>query len=217
MTRDFKAPDSPKKSLNDFLGQGQPEAKLEAMWQRFSSLLIPDEQIEHFLVQNSFALKLFPGAVVLTNRRVLFAESNRMQMEFHDVMWRNLLDAKLKETWTGAVLSFQDVDGRLWGMRNLPKPLARSAYAFAQKIEELAIEFRRQRALEETRAAARGVAVEAVSPVSYAPPALAAPSPEEGPSKTASEALSQLKGLWDSGLISEEEFQAKRSEILARL
>ena len=219
MTRDFKAPESPRKDLEHFLAQGQPEARVRGLWKRMSSLLIPDEQIEHFLVQNNYALKLFPGAVVLTNRRVLFAESNRLQMEFHDVMWRNLVDAKIKETWTGAVLSFQDVDNRFWGMRNLPKPLARSAYAFAQKLEELAIEFRRQRSLEETRAAARGIGVEALQAppsVSYSPPVSEEP-PSQSTARPPAEALAELKDLLDQGLISEDEFQTKRAEVLNRL
>jgi hypothetical protein len=42
-------------------------------------------------------------------------------------------------------------------------------------------------------------------------------SHDPGPSRSALEAMQELQQLFDVGLISESEFQAKRAEILARL
>lgn len=209
---EFLAPASPRKPMSAFVFADQSEGKVQKVWGKATPLLTSGEQIEHILVQNLSSMTVFPGATVLTNRRVIMMKSKLITMDFVDLLWRNLLDAHLVEGVLGSTLSFKEESGRVLFMDSLPKEAARAAYAYGQVLEEGAIEFRRQRVLEETRAAARGVAfaVESERPIPVAPVVAVAP---EDPAAL----LQSLKGLLEKGLITDEEYQAKRAAILARL
>jgi hypothetical protein len=213
-TREFQAPTTIEKRLEDFIDGSRPEEKIRAARDMVKPLLIAGEHIEHLLVQGLTAMKLHVGSVVLTNRRAIFLQPGLMKMAFQDLVWRNLHGVHLFETMTGGELVLQDVTGRVLRIGHLPKEGARRAYAYAQQLEEGALEFRRQRSLEESRAAAKGFAVPAHAPSEPAlAPRLSTAPAEGGPVS----ALATLKDMLDRGLIDDATYQAKRTEILARL
>lgn len=204
----FQGPASVRKSVDDFLGSGQNDTAVREMFAKVTPLLADGEQVEHILVQRMTGLK-FPGALVLTNRRALLLGQGLLRLSFRDLFWRDLSDAHMVEGWLWATVGFQGTDGAILSMDHLPKEPSRKAYAYAQAVEELALEYRRHRALEESRAAARGVPVERYP--ERPPLAAVAPTP------TPSESLAQLKDMLDRGLLSEPEYEAKKREILSRL
>lgn len=213
-TREFQAPITVEKRLEDFIDDSRPEEKIRAAWNMVKPLLIAGEHIEHLLVQGLTAMKLRAGSIVLTNRRAIFLEPGLIKMDFKDMLWRNLLGVHISETLTGAEFVLQDTNGRVLCLAHLAKEATRRAYAYAQQVEESAVEFRHQRALEESRAAARGFALPAQAP---SEPPLAprlSSAPAEGDPVTA---LTILKDMLDRGLLDEATYQAKRTEILARL
>lgn len=210
MTKIFEAPSSSSaKSPADFATDEQPQSRVDRVWEKVTPLLVPGETIEHVVVQTMAAMKLIPGALVLTNRRAIFAQSGLFKLSFHDLPWRLLLDAHLTQGAMGSTIVLTDIQRQTWQIENLPKQLASRAYAYAQSVEELAIEYRRQRQLEEVRAAARGVTVHDLAP---APPSISA-----APADSVEATLGQLKRLADQGLISPEEYEAKKADILSRM
>ena len=96
-TTDFQAPAGIQKNLEDFLGGEQPDDKVRKIWEKVSPLLIPGEQVEHLLVQTLASMKLFPGALVLTNRRAIGLQPGMLKMSFIDLLWRNLHKVHLTE------------------------------------------------------------------------------------------------------------------------
>ena len=86
---------------------------------------------------------------------------------------------------------------------DLVKEQARRLYAIAQEMEENVREELRMREMEEKRAAAGGIVVQGAT----------SQSAGEDPMQ----ALSKLKQLADAGLITTDEYEAKKKEILARL
>ena len=213
-TREFQAPTTVEKRLEDFFDDSRPEDKIRAAWDMVKPLLIAGEHIEHLLVQGLTAMKLRVGSIVLTNRRAIFLEPGLIKMDFKDMLWRNMVGVHMSETLTGAEFVLQDTTGRMLRLAHLPKENTRKAYAYAQQVEELALEFRRQRSLEESRAAAKGFAIPAHAP---SEPPLAprlSSAPAEGDPVAA---LTTLKDMLDRGLLDEATYQAKRTEILARL
>jgi Short C-terminal domain len=98
------------------------------------------------------------------------------------------------------------VQGRFISVDSLPKAQARRLYALSQEMEEAARTERRARELEDKRAAAGGVVVQSPSAPAQAP---AAPDPLA--------TLQKLKGMLDAGLISQAEYDQKKSEILAAM
>lgn len=208
---EFIAPTGPAKSLEEAVAPEQAFQTHKKAWERINALLMKDEHIEHMVVQGIASLKWNPGVMALTNRRIIIARPRWFSLRFSDLPWRLLFDAHLVEGLMGARLTLCGPNGLRFELSHLPKGAARQAYAFAQSLEEPVVEFRRQRHLEETRAAARGVAVESLhsSRPQSVPTAPLAPSPAD--------ALTTLKDLLERGLIEQDEYDAKRAEIMARL
>jgi len=203
-----------------------PAADFEKIWSYAHSLMAEGEHIEHMFMQNRWCLKIFPGVLVLTNRRAIFIKRGVLSTTFDDFYWRMFKDVQKEERWSGSVLRFTTVNNRMYQMLNIPQDAARGAYAFAQAIEELAFEFRRYQRLEEERASARGVALPAdtvFQPTTrspYAPQNTAFPSSQPEPQPSASsfsgtavpsdglaQAIADLKALRSQGVIDEQEYQ----------
>lgn len=95
----------------------------------------------------------------------------------------------------------------------LPKAQARKLYQFGQGKEEEMIEFRRQHALEDKRAAAGGGIVVNTN--------LPGASQQSNSNQTAQEdpvaVLQKLKVLLDSSIISQEEFDLKKAEVISKM
>ena len=118
----------------------------------------------------------------------------------------------------GATLTCRTTTGRVLTIDSIPKKQARKVYAYAQQIEEQAYEKRQQVELEKIRAGAGGVVIH--SPAQTSAPAMPPPLPVQEAQKSADaplEALATLKKLLQAELITDEEFGAKKAEILARL
>ncbi|RYZ94837.1 MAG: hypothetical protein EOP47_27045, partial [Sphingobacteriaceae bacterium] len=102
---------------------------------------------------------------------------------------------------------------------------ARKLYQYAQERKESEREARRLRELEEKRAESGSVLIDNPSHVSLPPPppqSLAEPEPvlvKEEPAKPdeLTEKLKKLKMLFDNSLISQEEYNQKKLELLSDL
>lgn len=151
--------------------------------------------------------------LILTNRRFIIFSSTWItgSANFEDHQWLDLEDARLKEGWRSASLTLQTTKGQELTVNRLPKNSARKLYACAQEHEERSREVRREREIEDKRADAGGVVVK----TSASPPAsvpATAPATEDPAEK-----LQKLKGMLEAGLITAEEFEAKRADILSKM
>jgi hypothetical protein len=96
------------------------------------------------------------------------------------------------------------MSGRCVEVDSLPKAQARKLYQFGQEMEEQVHHQRRQRELEDKRAAAGGIHLGAGG------------FPGAVPNDDPMQKLQQLKALHEQGLISATEYEAKRADILSR-
>jgi hypothetical protein len=132
------------------------------------------------------------------------------RMDFQDFLWVDLRDAKLKEGVLSAKVSFHTTGGQLVEVDYLPKVQARKVYTFCQQQEEGARELRRERQLEDKRAAANNVNVtteqQAAPPTPATSPTPAADDPVQK--------LSKLKQMVDAGLIEQDEYNTAKARIL---
>jgi hypothetical protein len=184
---------------------------LQRIQAKVQQILTANEVILHLAVQ-SMPLRpvanLTPDCVVLTNRRFIIYRPKLLgRADFEDYIWRDLRDARLKEGITRATLTFQTVRGRTITIEGLPKHEARRLYAIAQEQEEKVLEERRLREMEEKRAASGGVILHGAPVATPAPPTQVDPVQK----------LKQLKDMLDAGLISQEEYDGKKANILSRM
>jgi hypothetical protein len=210
-------PAKPKRLAPDWVqtltAEKQDPATVAQVAERIDAILMDGERIQYVAVQQKPVLNWFPDCVVLTNERfILYRPKILGRVDFEDHRWLFLSDCQLTENIIGSTLSFAVSGGTRVVLDYLPKEQARKLYRFAQEHEQRAYEERRQRRMEEARAAAGGVTVQTnVGAVAAQPPAPAAPA------AAAVAVLRQLKEMQDAGLITAAEFETKKAEILKRM
>jgi hypothetical protein len=185
----------------------QDPAAVRKILGKINDLLTQGETVDYVCVQKKPVVTISPDAIVLTSRRFIVARPKLTGFTFQDFQWKQVHDVHLSEQMLGATISCVIVGGLRFSVDSLPKKQARRVYAYAQQVEEQMTEVRRERALEEKRAGAGGVNIQAAF---TAPPQAA---PQEDPMAQ----LTKLKQMLDGGLIEQREFDSKKAEILKRM
>jgi hypothetical protein len=216
--------------IEKFLTEEQDPKAVEKIYLRLADLLTAGEDILYIAVQKKPIVNLFPDCIALTNKRILFFTPANLGLtiKFVDFVWKDIVDVYTKEEIIGAIFSVKTTNGAEMGVDYLPKVQARKLYQYAQDRKESEREARRLRDLEEKRAesgsilfdngrAANQPVVPAAEPepvyTPIAPPVVQeAPKPDE-----LTEKLKKLKMLFDSGLISQEEYNHKKLDLLSDL
>ncbi len=186
---------------------GADGATAKKILQEVSQILVTDEIIGFIAVQQRKFAGLIPDAAVMTNRRCIIYRPSLFKTKFEDGLWRDIQETALDESILAARLIFTFVDGRQVIIDDLPKDAARRAYAYAEEKEQEAAEIRRQRQMEEDRAKVGGVFVG-----QSIPPQPGMPAADGSMAK-----LTQLKSLLDAHLITQEEYDKKKAQILSEM
>lgn len=195
-------------NLKKYLNEEQDYKAVEKLLPKVDGLLTVGESIEYIAVQKKPAINLTPDCIALTNKRIIFCRPKNLglSMDFQDFQWKDVLDCHMKEGILGAEFSVQTMSRQMITLNYLPKAQARKLYQFAQAKEEEMAEYRRQRDLENKRAiAGGGITVNTAVPQ--------AANTKEDPFAI----LEKLKKLLITELISQEEFDAKKAEVLSKI
>ena len=221
--------------IEKFLTEEQDPKAVEKIYLRLADLLSNGEEIIYIAVQKKPIVNLFPDCVALTNKRVLFFTPANLGLtiKFLDFVWKDIVEVFTKEEIIGAVFTIKTTNGAEMGVDYLPKVQARKLYQYAQERKEAEREARRLRDLEEKRAESGAVQFENAPRVAAQPsvePFIAAPEPEPvaptAPAPVVQEApkpdeltekLKKLRMLFDNGLISQEEYNMKKLDLLSDL
>jgi uncharacterized protein YaiL (DUF2058 family) len=175
--------------------------------EKVKQILTSDEAV-HFIVSQQAFAGLRPDAVVITNKRFIMYRPGLLSVKFEDALWRDLVEVTLSEGLIGATLSFATASQK-WIVDKLPKGEARRAYALAQEREQEAAEIRRQRQMQEDQAKAGHFVVGGMPQAAGATSAATSDDPMAK--------LTKLKNMLDAGLITQEEYDKKRGELLAAM
>ncbi|MCE2799758.1 MAG: PH domain-containing protein [Planctomycetaceae bacterium] len=174
---------------------------------RVREICTTEEEILYIAVQQKPIANFSPDCVVLSNRRFIIYRAKMLgRMTFYDCLWKDSKDVHLKENILGAEISFESNDGHVETVDYLPKAQARKMYRMGQEMEEDAIKLRRKMELESLQAGADKTLINQV----LSPTSPATPTGEEDVVSR----MAKLKSLLENGLITEAEFQTKRTQIL---
>lgn len=194
--------------INAFSNDEQDPAVVEQVHEKVSQILTDGEEIRYIAVQKKLVMNMSPDCVVLTNKRFIIYKPKLLgRVEFEDYIWRNLKDAHVKEGLRGATLRMKTVNDHEFSIDNLPKVQARKLYTMAQSMEEQVLEERRQRELEEKRAASGGITMHTNIPAQS--DAITKDNPVQK--------LKQLKEMVEAGLITQDEYDKTKAAILAKM
>jgi hypothetical protein len=217
--------------IEKFLNEEQDPKTVEKIYLRLADLLTTGEEILYIAVQKKPIVNLFPDCVALTNKRILFFTPANLGLtiKFVDFVWKDIIDVYTKEEIIGAIFSVKTTNGAEMGVDYLPKIQARKLYQYAQERKEAEREARRLRDLEEKRAESGAIQFENAARVAAQPAAFEAEpeqihvQPAQPPAQEApkadelTEKLKKLRMLFDNGLISQEEYNHKKLDLLSDL
>lgn len=215
--------------IEKFLNDQQDPKAVEKIYTRLVDLLTTGEEIIYIATQKKPLVNLFPDCIALTNKRVLFFTPANLglSIKFVDFVWKDIVDVFTKEEIIGAIFSVRTTNGAEMGVDYLPKVQGRKLYQYAQERKEAEREARRLRDLEEKRAESGSInlaehvnapAQPAAAPEPHPAPAVAVPPVQEAPKQDElTEKLKKLRTLFDNGLISQEEYNTKKLELLSDL
>jgi len=218
--------------IDKFLIDQQDPKAVEKVYTRLVDLLTTGEEIIYIATQKKPLVNILPDCVALTNKRVLFFTPANLglSIKFIDFVWKDIVDVLIKEEIIGAIFTMRTTNGGEMGVDYLPKIQARKLYQYAQQRKEDEREARRLRDLEEKRAESGSInfgehantqaqpAAPTPTPTPIPEPALvvAAPPVQEAPKQDElTEKLKKLRTLFENGLISQEEYNAKKLELLS--
>jgi len=210
--------------MDKFLRDEQDPKAIEKVYTRLVDLLTTGEEIIYIAVQKKPLVNILPDCIAITNKRVLFFTPANLglSIKFVDFVWKDIVDVYTKEEIIGAIFSVKTTNGAEMGVDYLPKVQARKLYQYAQERKEAEREARRLRDLEEKRAESGSIQYEhqqqavATAAQPEVKPEPAAPQVEVKPD-VLTEKLKKLKTLFDNGLISQEEYNQKKLDLLSDL
>ncbi|NCD71271.1 PH domain-containing protein [Mucilaginibacter agri] len=212
--------------IDKYLADQQEPKAVEKVYSRLKELLPAGEDTLYIATQKKPLVNILPDCIAVTNRRVLFFTPANLglSIKFLDFTWKDIADVNVKEEIIGAVFTVTTVKGAEMGVDYLPKVQARKLYQFSQQCreEERKRVERQEGHIINIPAEPTPVAQQA-APAPVAPPTpVPAPAPTPAPEPVVAakpdeltEKLKKLKVLFDNGLISQEEYNAKKLDLLS--
>jgi hypothetical protein len=228
-------------TIDRFLSDEQDPKAVEKVIGKLNDMLMANEELIYLAVQKRPAVNLLPDCIVVSNKRIFYCEPANfgMTMNFKDISWKSIKEVSFKEEIFGSKFICVPQHGENIITEYIPKVQARKLYQAAYELLENYKEELRQSEAEEKRAA-NAQSNAAFTPAASAPevPAASAPvysstpvpevpspieafampdtpsAPVEEPEDEMTLKLRKLKTLFDKQLITQEEYEAKKANIL---
>ncbi|ATP58686.1 hypothetical protein CPT03_20575 [Pedobacter ginsengisoli] len=214
--------------IDRFLSDEQDPKAVEKVLGKLNDMLTSNEELIYMAVQKKPAVNLLPDCIAVSNKRIFYCEPGNfgITMNFKDISWKSIKEVSFKEELFGSKFICVPLHGENIITEYIPKVQARKLYQAAYEQLESFKEQQRQLDLEERRSSTSPVTVNTLptpEPVEEEPQAffsqpLAAPIIQaEEPEDETTLKLRKLKSLYDKHLITQEEYEAKKADILDSL
>lgn len=212
--------------IDRFLSDEQDPKAVEKVLGKLNDMLSNNEELIYMAVQKKPAVNLLPDCIAVSNKRIFYCEPGNfgITMNFKDISWKSIKEVSFKEEIFGSKFICVPLHGENIITEYIPKVQARKLYQAAYEQLENFKEQQRQAELEERRSSVSPVAVNTATPEpaeepvpSFSQPSVNSPAPAEEPEDETTLKLRKLKGLYDKHLITQEEYEAKKANILDSL
>ena len=171
--------------IRKFLNEKQDPVVVLRVYDQVITLCAEGETVKYIAVQKKPTVSWSVDSVVVTSRRLLIFHKVLIGMRFNDFRWQEIERVQLIEGLTGSTLTVR-VGRKTTKVRFLPKKQARKLYQHAMEMKELVREDNSPRDTADST------------------------QKSDDPAKR----LRKLKEMLDEGLITQEESDAKRKQIL---
>jgi len=215
--------------IDRFLSDEQDPKAVEKVLGKLNDMLSHGEELIYLAVQKRPAVNLLPDCIAVSTKRIFYCTPGNLgfTMNFKDISWKSIKEVSFKEEIFGSKFICVPLQGENIVTEYIPKVQARKLYQAAYAQLEAYKEQLRQDELEERRSSTSPVTVNttptAAEPVEERPappaPAFASPpaAPVQEPEDETTLKLRKLKTLYDKQLITLEEYESKKADILDSL
>lgn len=212
-------------NYQEFLTDEQEPKALEKVFGKIVDLLTNGEKIAYIAIQKKPAVNLVPSSIVVTDRRIIFCTPANLGLttNFDIYAWRDVKEVSFKEGLLGAKFTMVPLSGENYTMEYLPKVQARKLFQCSNQQLEAYREQLRQDQLKKDIALVEVQQKEEDAKASLvtAPPPEALPAPAVSDASVAEDELTQklkkLKLLFEKQLITKEEYEQKKNDLLTDL
>ncbi|WP_207426920.1 PH domain-containing protein [Pedobacter sp. SYSU D00535] len=199
-------------SFEQFLTDEQDPKPAEKVLGKLQDMLAPGERILFLAVQKKPAVTLMPDAIIATDKRIVFCSPGNLGLttNFQIFLWKDVKEVSFKEEFFGARFTMVPLKGENVTVDYIPKVQARKLYQFSsQQIEEQGKLSQQSEAISAITAPVQvDIQGETIAP---------APAPLVEEEDELTQKLKKLKGLFEKQLISQEEYETKKADILSQL
>jgi len=207
--------------IDRFLSDEQDPKAVEKVLGKLNDMLTASEELIYLAVQKRPAVNLLPDCIAVSTKRIFYCTPGNLgfTMNFKDISWKSIKEVSFKEEIFGSKFICVPLQGENIITEYIPKVQARKLYQAAYEQLESFKEQQRLAELEERRSSTSPVTVNAVpaEPVHEEKAILPPPAPVEEPEDETTLKLRKLKTLYDKHLITQEEYEAKKADILDSL
>lgn len=210
-------------NFEKFLIDEQDPKAVEKILIKLQDMLTPGEEVLYLAVQKKPAVTLVPDTIAVTSKRLFFCIPGNLGLttNFEIYSWKDIKEVSFKEEFFGARFTAVPLRGENFTVDYIPKVQARKLYQFSnQQIDRLKAELKQEQYLKEQQQRREqfekeSIAQEVIQPV-VAETVAPAPESVEAFEDEITLKLKKLKVLFEKQLISQEEYEAKKSDILSQ-
>lgn len=213
--------------IDRFLSDEQDPKAVEKVLGKLNDMLTTSEELIYLAVQKRPAVNLLPDCIAVSNKRIFYCVPANfgITMNFKDISWKSIKEVSFKEELFGSKFICVPQHGENIITEYIPKVQARKLYQAAYEQLEGFKEQQHQAEADERRAAAQPAApatpvatieipVQEITVVETPAAAYTPPAPIEEHEDETTLKLRKLKTLYDKQLITQDEYEAKKADIL---
>lgn len=223
-------------NTDKFLQDGQDPKVVEKIYDKIIDMLTSGESINYIAVQKKPAVNFLPDSITVSNKRLFLCEFTKLGLatNFEIFDWKEIKDITFKEEIFGAKVTVIPFVNENFTIDYIPKTQARKLYQLIKealandKVEGhntsdtslLAVSAEKEDKPDISPLPSPSPTVHKTinqtfarsvdTPVDTAPPILS-------PDDTITKKLTKLKTLYDKQLITQAEYEGKKSELLSEL
>ena len=210
-------------SIEQFILDEQDPKTAEKVLGKLNDMLTTGETILYIAIQKKPAVTLIPDCISVSNKRIIFCIPGNLGLttNFITFPWSDIKEVSFKEEFFGSKFIAVPQRGENVTIDYIPKIQARKLYQFCNEQIERLKETLRAQEVEDRTFSVQTPTPAALAEIIDKQPEIQAPieeiKPIEQPADELTQKLQKLKSLFEKQLITQDEYESKKADILSQL
>ncbi|MDB5119581.1 MAG: hypothetical protein JWN56_799 [Sphingobacteriales bacterium] len=211
-------------SIEQYILDEQDPKTAEKVLGKLNDMLTTGETILYLAIQKKPAVTLIPDCISVTNKRIVFCIPGNLGLttNFITFTWGDVKEVSFKEEFFGSKFITVPQRGENMTIDYIPKIQARKLYQFCNEQIEKLKETLRNQEIEDRTFSVQTPTPAALAEIIDKQPELREAATEEikhieQPVDELTQKLQKLKLLFEKQLITQDEYETKKADILSQL